>query len=1018
MMYNIKYKLAAFNHEVIFVRLKKYYCDPKALHVNAEKNRAYYIPCGNFDEAKHINAREYSERIQMLNGEWLFSFYPSINHIPGDIIKNRKKYDFHNVIQVPSVWQNFGYDYHQYTNVRYPIPYDPPFVPNVNPCGVYTREFTVHDFERLYLNFEGVDSCHYVWINDKFIGYSQVSHATSEFDITDYVNTGKNVITVIVLKWCDGTYLEDQDKIRNSGIFRDVYLIYRPAKHIRDFSLKTIIKEDYSMATVYCDIDFNISAISVEYMLEDPFGKTIVNGCTNNGKIAINIEAPLLWNAEEPNLYFLKMVCNGEHILQQVGIRKISIDSGILKLNGIPIKLHGVNRHDTHPEKGPAVSYEDVLNDILLMKRYNINALRTSHYPNAPYMPVLCNKYGLYMIAEADLEAHGVTTLYGDEKGYHNIQNDFSYTQAIVDRQKLLYERDKNNPSIIMWSPGNESGLGWNIEQAMQYLKSTDNSRLIHYESLYNENGRVPDSPFVDVLSRMYPRFSTIENYMAGLKEKPENERKPFIMCEYSHAMGNGPGDLEDYHNIIYKYPEFCGGFVWEWCDHAVLSGFLADGKPKYLYGGDFGDIINDGNFCMDGLVRPNRELYPSLLEYANVNRPIRFEITDIGEVYAINMLDFCNASARFDICYFFTKKGERQKRYVIAELPLMPPHEKIRLPINIKNDIAKNDYINFEIISKISNDYIKKENVVGFQQIELSHFTPNILLFKNCKVVEVSENDLVVKVKGQDFCYTFDKMLGTFCNIKYNKYEFIKKPAEFSIWRAPTDNDMLIRKDWEEAGYNRISIKTFECNTKISDGAVQITCMNSLSAESLQRILLISSSYMINGNGEISVNYYVNKNPVMPVLPRFGIRLFLEESFSSVEYLGYGPGESYVDKHHSTYFGKFISTVDELFENYYFPQENGSHFGCHKVDINSKKHGLTVLAIQSPFSFNASYFTAESLTSAKHDFELQKSGYTVLSIDYKQNGIGSNSCGPNLQEKYQFNDQHFKFTFLIIPKN
>lgn len=1006
------------------MRVEKYYCDPKQLHVNTEANRSYYIPCANFEQASKLDARNSSEQIQLLNGEWKFSFYQSINHVPSEVVKSMGNYTSHGVIDVPSVWQNYGYDHHQYTNVRYPIPYDPPYVPNMNPCGVYTREFEVKNFQKLYLNFEGVDSCHYVWINDKFVGYSQVSHATSEFDISEFVKVGKNVITVIVLKWCDGTYLEDQDKIRNSGIFRDVYLMYRPLNHIRDFSVSTLLNDDFSQAEIGCDFDFSNKQACVEYILENPFGTVVSEGNVNDGRIKIKLNSPLLWNAEEPNLYKLKIKCNGEHIVQQIGIRKISVDSGVLKINGVPVKFHGVNRHDSDAIKGPAVTYDDVLKDILMMKRYNINALRTSHYPNSPYVPMLCNKYGLYMIAEADLEAHGVRTLYGSEKGYHLIQEDCLFEEAILDRQKLLYERDKNNPAIIMWSPGNETGIGWNLEIALQYLKAVDNSRLIHYESLYNEQGRIADNRFLDVSSMMYPSYAMIEEYFSSQDKIDAADKKPFVMCEYSHAMGNGPGDFEGYHNLIYKYPGFCGGFVWEWCDHAVLSGYTEDGKPRYLYGGDFGDVINDGNFCMDGLVRPNREIYPSLLEYSNVIRHIRFELSDNGDVYAINMMDFYDASLRYDVYYSFNNNYEKNscmhtveadKMYIT--LPNLVPHEKTLLPINIKNEIKKYDFVKFDIVSKITTDYINAGDLVGFQQVELSSFVSKNI-FKNCGMVDLIEDDLLIKVKGQRFTYTFDKMSGNFSILKYEGINLIKQPMEFTIWRAPTDNDMYIRKEWEAAGYNRISVKTFGCTTEMYDGAVQITCLNSLSSESLQRILLVKSTYMINGDGEMSVKLSVDKNQYLPMLPRFGVRLFLDKSFSNVKYWAYGPEENYIDKHQSSYFGEFNATVDDLFVNYYVPQENGSHYGCQNLKIDSKKIGLDICAIKSPFSFNVSYYTSEILTEAKHDYELAKSNYTVLTIDYKQNGIGSNSCGPVLEEKYQFNDKRFEFSFLISPKD
>lgn len=1004
------------------MKLEKYYCDPSKLHINTEANRCYYIPCDNFEDAEKIDARSYSSRIQLLNGNWGFSFYSSIYHIPQQCIEEGDYYTPQDSIGVPSVWQNYGYDKHQYTNVRYPIPYDPPYVPKLNPCGVYTKEFEVHDFEKLYLNFEGVDSCHYVWLNGKFVGYSQVSHSTSEFDISDIARVGKNNITVIVLKWCDGTYLEDQDKLRTSGIFRDVYLIYRPFEHLTDYTVKTELSNNYNNAHINCKFEFSNKCLAIEYILSDPDDGIVSQGYCENGQIDINICSPMLWNAEEPNLYLLKIKCNNEYIVQQVGIREIKLNAGVLQINGKPVKFHGVNRHDSHPEKGPAVSYQDVLNDILLMKKFNVNGVRTSHYPNSPYMPMLCNKYGLYMIAEADFEAHGVRTLYGEDKGYQNIQNNCMFKEAIVDRQKLLYERDKNNVSIAMWSAGNESGWGENIEYALGYLKAKDSSRLTHYESLTTDDDYKPDYSNLDTYSRMYPRFVVIEDYIASVREKPENERKPFIMCEYSHAMGNGPGDLEDYNKLIYKYPEFCGGFVWEWCDHAVNSGKTDDGRTKYLYGGDFGDEINDGNFCMDGLVRPNRVPYQSLYEFKNVMRPIRFEVTGDGRVFATNMLDFLEATSFFDIYYEVTENGQSigldSKPFPKGKIenpPKLYPHKKTLLPIKLNVSGVGHRFVKFDIISKISNEYLSVGDNVGFEQIELSKFKPS-QLFKNCKVVDITENEFSIKAKGQNFVYIFDKLTGCFSSMTFDKKELIKKPSEYMVWRAPTDNDMFIRKDWAAAGYDRLTFRPFDCCTEIYEGAVKISCLISVCAVSLQRILLINATYMINGNGEVSVNLSVDKNSNMPCLPRFGIRFFLDESLSSVEYVGYGPGESYTDKHQATFYGKFSSTVDKLFENYYCPQENGSHFNCKKLIVKSDKQGVIIQATKMPFSFNTSYYTAEDLTEADHDFQLKKSGYTVMCIDYCQNGIGSNSCGPELLKDYQFNNEHFDFAFLVTP--
>ncbi|MCQ2755151.1 MAG: beta-galactosidase, partial [bacterium] len=455
--------------------------------------------------------------------------------------------------------------------------------------------------------------------------------------------------------------------------------------------------------------------------------------------------------------------------------------------------------------------------------------------------------------------------------------------------------------------------------------------------------------------------------------------------------------------------------------DHAVQSGTYNVNQPKYLYGGDFGDTINDGNFCMDGMVRPERKPYQSLLEFANVMRPIRFEISN-GNVYATNMLDFLDASEIYDVYFEVTENGssvnnesKQLPHGKIDKLPKLKPHVKTALPIHISNNSNGHLFVKFEIVSKITNDYILQGDVVGFQQIEINDFVQQ-QLFKNFGNVDFSENELYIKIKGNNFSYVFDKLRGSFCKITYNKCDLIKKPLEFVLWRAPTDNDMYIKKIWESAGYNRIVFRPYDCTIERYQGAVKISCLVSVASVALQRILLINSTYMINGKGQISVNLSIDKNKVMPTLPKFGIRFFLEESFSQVQYLGYGPGESYIDKHYATYFGEFKSNIDGLYENYYNPQENGSHFGCEKLTISSPKRSIIIQAVKSPFSFNASYYTYEELTEAKHDFELKKSGYTVLSVDYKQNGVGSNSCGPELLEKYKFNDSHFDFSFIINP--
>lgn len=994
------------------MKLEKYYCDLQKLHIGTEKNRAFYVPADDFDTASELYAVAHSKRVQLLTGNWGFSYYNSIYEIPDTCVEYMSDYQPKTEIVVPSVWQNYGYDHHQYINVKFPIPYDPPYVPKMNPCGVYSRNFEVSEFERLYIDFEGVDSCFYLWINGKFVGYSQVSHCTSEFEITDYVKKGNNSITVIVLKWCDGTYLEDQDKLRTSGIFRDVYLIYRPKNHIRDYTVTTTLSDDFTSAMVSCDIKFKDRASKVEYALISPDGSKVHEGVSIDGLIKIEIINPMLWNCEEPNLYKLQLLCEGEHIVQTVGVRKISVESGVLKINGKRIIIHGVNRHDSHPEKGPAVSFEDVHNDIILMKKYHVNGIRTSHYPNAPYMPILCNVYGLYMVDEADLETHGIFALYGEEKGPQSIQDNMLFIEAILDRQKLLYSRDKNNASVIIWSVGNESGWGKNIEMALSYLKEYDHHRLTHYESMRPAEGCEMDFTNLDTYSRMYPTIDSIAEYCEQERTKDEDKRKPFILCEYCHAMGNGPGDLEDYHKLLEPYPEFCGGFIWEWCDHAVNIGKTSDGKVKYGYGGDFGDTQNDGNFCMDGLVRPDRTPYPSLLEFKNVMRPIRFSINEKGEVYAINMYDFIEVDKVVSVFCEMIIDGRIISSKEV-QLPVLLPHIKVKLPITIDNKAEHHCFIRFVMKSIIENEYWKMGEELGFEQIELNQFVSD-KKFQYVGKVTFSEDEIKIVVKGNDFVYVFDKTLGNFSSLVYDDEQFLEKAMEFSVWRAPTDNDMFIRETWEKAGYDRLTFRPFDFKAERVEGAVVISGNISVAATALQRLMLIKSVWKINGKGEISVNISAKKNPSMPYLPKFGLRIFLPESMSLVDYTGFGPYESYIDKHYASYYGRFSATIDELFEDYYCPQENGNHYGCEKVSIKSDVLKLKIVATNQPFEFGASYYTSEELTRAKHNFELQKSGHTVLSIDYAQSGVGSNSCGPKLLEKYQLNDNKLSFEFLL----
>lgn len=1013
--------------------VKKYFEDPDTLHVGTMDNRAYYIPYSSQEEAC-LEDRRLSKRFQLLNGPWDFKYYDSIYDVSEEFFLPGFDTSAFDSIPVPSVWQNHGYDRHQYTNVKYAIPYDPPYVPVENPCGAYVSRFHSDGSlagMRKYLNFEGVDSCFYLWINGVFAGYSQVSHSTSEFDITDHVRPGTNTIAVLVLKWCDGTYLEDQDKFRMSGIFRDVYILYRPQQHIRDFFVKTDLTGEYKKADITVELDFLNGAKEVEYTLLDPeLHKKLVQGKTKGQNIEIVLKDPLLWSAETPQLYLLVLNSGDEVIASRIGIREIKVADGVVYLNGAKIKFKGVNRHDSNPVTGYAVTAEDMLLDLRLMKQHNINAIRTSHYPNAPVFTELCDKYGFYVISEADIETHGTTTVYNEKKQWKDlfsaIAHDPAFEKAILDRVQRNVIRDKNHASVVIWSLGNESGYGRNFENALQWVKSYDTSRLTHYESaLYPPEDYKGDYSRLDLYSRMYASCEEIIGYFEDNKGK-----KPFIQCEYVHAMGNGPGDIEDYYGLMMKYDGFCGGFVWEWCDHAIDMGKTAQGRKKFYYGGDFGEYPHDGNFCMDGLVYPDRRVHTGLLEYKNVIRPLRLTRHNAkeGKYTFRNMLDFVNSKDCLFIAYQVSKNGEIIAEGIIDDITVLDikPHEEKEIPL-ASGEVAEGDcYIKFDYIQKFDAAFTEKGHLLGFDQIKRTVDGGGLKEDRILSILgqreedggklSVKESDRHITVTGEKFAYTYNKLTGIFDNMVYDNNVILEKPMNYNIWRAPADNDGNIRGKWEEAGYDRAASRAYETRISEEDGNVRIITELSISAVYRQRIVNISTEWNIAGNGVITADIQVEKNMEMPFLPRFGVRLFLPRTFDSVEYFGYGPFESYIDKRRASYIGKFTASVDELHEDYIRPQENGSHWGCHYVKLTSASGAGLLVLNDETFSFNASPYTQEELTLKKHNFELEKSGSTVLCLDYAQSGVGSNSCGPELAGRYRLDAQRFEFNMLLKP--
>ena len=1004
----------------------RYYEDLSVLHENTMPARAYYIPASK--RMDHlVEHREESDRMQLLNGTWKFQYFNSIYDVQEPFFE--KDYDTENFdeIQVPSVWQMAGYDTHQYTNIRYPFPFDPPYVPQDIPCGAYAHTFVYHKDEnapKAFLNFEGVDSCFYVWINGSYVGYSQVSHMTSEFDITDLLQDGENSIAVLVMKWCDGSYLEDQDKFRMSGIFRDVYILKRPEQAISDYHVKTKIED--MLAKVELDMKF-YSPAEVKISIKDKNGAVVaVGSIAEEGTAVLEIANPELWNTENPYLYQLILETENEVIVDHIALRKIEIKDQVIYLNGQKIKFRGVNRHDSDPITGFSISVEQITTDLTLMKQHNFNAIRSSHYPNAPFFYEMCDKYGFMVIDEADIEAHGPFMLYREEDTDYNrfkrwnekIADDPAWEAAIVDRVKLMVERDKNRFCIVMWSMGNESAYGCNFEKALAWTKKFDPDRITQYESArYRNYDETYDYSNLDVYSRMYPALSEIQEYL------DKDGSKPFLLVEYCHSMGNGPGDFEDYFQMIQDNDKMCGGFVWEWCDHAIAHGTAENGKTIYAYGGDHGEEIHDGNFCMDGLVYPDRTVHIGLLEYKNVYRPVRVVSYDkeSGELVLHNYMDFDDLKDYAKISYELTQDGLVISKGKLAEVSVAPHSEG---KTNLKVNVPENGKCYLKLIYHLKKEMplLEENHILGFDEIEVSQKDAKCQLAEKWlektatdSELQVNEDDTQIHIKGREFSYTIDRRTALFTEMKFAGREYLNHPMELNIWRAPTDNDMYIKAEWKKAHYDKAYTRAYTTEVVQGKHGVKIVSHASVVAETVQKILDVTITWKIDATGKIDADIEATKDGEFPDLPRFGVRMFLDKKLSDARYFGMGPQESYRDKHQAASHGLYRANVSDLHEDYIRPQENGSHYDCEYVELNNSRYGIAAFS-GSTFSFNASYYTQEELEKKTHNYELTESDSVVLCVDYALNGIGSNSCGPVVLDQYRFNDVLFRFQFTLVP--
>lgn len=930
------------------------YEDLKRIHENTMPPRAHYIPYDTLEKALAGN-KEASAYYRLLNGIWDFKYFARDIDCPGEIT------DWDQVA-VPSCWQMTGYEKPYYTNSNYPYPVDPPYVPADNPLGVYRKHITVTAEEASrenYLVFEGVAPCLELFVNDAYVGYSTVSHSTSEFAVA--LKEGENEILVKVYKWCVSSYLEDQDFFRNNGIFRDVYLLSRPQGHLFDVN-----------------VGFDAKGIYYEgnYRIYDREGRET------------DLSEPILWNAEQPYLYTVVVEAAGEFIPIPIGLRDQQIsEKGELLINGVSVKLKGINHHDTHPYHGYVLSEDDMRRELLTMKALNINTIRTSHYPPQPAFLELCDRLGFYVVDEADLETQGFATRdcnwEYDSDEIWPAKNEM-WREAFVDRAARLYERDKNHTCVIMFSHGNESNYGDNFAAMSRYVREKEGQRagthrLVHYENVYNYPGK-KDSDSVDVVSRMYAKPSDLVEYHGQT-----GDRRPLFLCEYSHAMGNGPGDVVDYWCEFERHPYMIGGCIWEWADHVA-----PDENGNLCYGGDFGEETHDGNFCCDGLVFHDRSLKAGSLEAKYAYQPMAVSWED-SLLTVKNKYDFRNLS---EFCFFWEVSADGQAAAEGTLALEAEGHESVTVPLAL--DIPESRYGAYLRISMQEKD----GREIAFEQIGLSE---GCGIAQGSGEAEITEQGEYAVIKGNGFCYRF--------NLHYGHLEamddYLKSPMRLTVWKAPTDNERRVKEQWKDENYDKVHNRVYEY--EISKN--RITVKASLAPVSRSPFFRYEASYTFFGDGRIDVELSGNFSQNRTFLPRLGFEFqTAEKEFS---YFGYGPCESYVDMHHGSWMGWFDSSAGKEYVPYVKPQEHGSHYNTKCLQLG----GYSFVSRQG-FSCNVSEYTSEELTAKAHNFELEKSDCTNVRIDYKVSGIGSASCGPELMDQYKMNDEKVHFAFSIVKKS
>lgn len=995
--------------------------------INRMPARAHFLTFPSKEKAL-LNNNRYTHAFKNLNGVWKFMFLDAPEYSPEGFFNSDFDVTKMDDITVPGNWQLQGYGKMHYSDLWYNFPINPPYVPTENPTGIYKRTFFVEESYRdkkIIIRFCGVDSAYHLWINGKEVGYSKVARNESEFDITDIIRVGEeNDVTVRVYQWSDGTYLEDQDMWWESGIFRDVELIGVPKDGINDYKVIADLDDEYKNGIFKVEAFLRTTKeVNVTFELVDAgentvFTKTVV---AKEGKACIDevIADVNHWTAETPYLYKLFMTVEDdgqivEVIPQNVGFRNIRLNGETFLVNGVAIKFKGVNRHDYSPQNGRVVSREEIEKDIILMKQFNINAIRTSHYPNSYYLYDLCDEYGMYLIAETDLECHGFE-LTGD---YKWITDDPSWELAYVSRMTRMIERDKNHPAIIFWSLGNESAFGCNFRKMTDVAHEMDPTRLVHYEGDF-------DVESADVYSTMY---TWIENpkkpYL--MKDIIEKSKKPHIHCEYCHAMGNGPGNLKDYQDLVYAHDKLQGGFVWEWFDHGIES-FTESGEKYYRYGGDFGDDPSNKDFCIDGLIMPDRTPSPGLYEYKKVIEPITTTAVDIqkGIINLLSRYDFANLD-RFNLIYKVMEDDViLQTGFMAVPSIEARANKDITLPYDLSTIKVKpgaHYYVNISYQLREDTNYASSGHELATAQFELPLYKEGIVVRPE-GILNVEKEHTTLHVKGANFSLDFNLVNGNLMNIVRDGMQVLSKGPRLTLWRAPISNDMEIIDKLKKVYFLHLEhevVMNIDYHMEGNILKVEVDTINSTTNSAWH--FKTKYVYTVCPSGDILIDVEgtpsgrVDLAPDM--LPRIGVSMHLDKSMEHVRYFGMGPGENYADSKEAAQMGLYANTVDGLFTNYVIPQENGNHMGCKWVSMTNDR-GMGLLAsTEGDFNFSASWYEDKDLDDAKHTCDLVKRDYIVFNVDYKQNALGTNSCGQWQLDKYRAKFEDFKLSFRLTPFN